>query len=81
LKNKKKSKKESMMETKQPEKTALTILKDWITPEDLRSVLALIVTLGGLAVIATRPEVANCVVAIMLLVLGWYFKTKEKRCC
>lgn len=68
------------MDEKQPEKTALAVLKDFISPDDLRSLLALIVTVGGLVVIAMHPivEVVSPITALIMVALQWYFDKKKR---
>lgn len=72
-------KKKSLMEDKEERtrKSTLIVLKDWITKDDFRRLLALIVTLGGLIVVAIRPETVSALVPLISVILAWYFKQAE----
>jgi len=68
-------------------KHALTVIKRFITKEDLRALLALTILIGGLAVIAlaiTQPNdkitavTVPSVSALITMVLQWYFQQKER---
>ena len=64
-------------------KSALTVIKEWLSEEDARTVLALIMVIGGLAImfVSIIYGAANVAVpsmsALMLLVLEWYFIAKR----
>jgi len=68
-------------------KTALMTIKKFISKEDCRATLAFIVTVGGLIVIGLSLQHGETVVAavtptismVMMLVLEWYFKSREKK--
>lgn len=64
-------------------KHTLTVIKQWLTLEDWRAALALIITVGGLLILALsvihKHDVAVVQVsALIMLVLQWYFNGREK---
>ena len=67
-------------------KTVLTVIKNWLSLEDWRATLAVIVTVGGLIIIFwslqygkdTIVAVVPSVAALMTIVLDHYFAHKER---
>lgn len=75
-----------MVEEKEVEekKSALMTVKEFLSVNDTRAVLAFMVTLGGFLIIIISIykdaflTVSPSVIALIMLVLEWFFKHKEE---
>lgn len=70
--------------TRNGRKSALTVIKEWLSEEDARTLLALIMVIGGILTIVVSMHykcevvVTPAICALIMLVLEWYFQAKRE---